>query len=396
MISPYRRQKHILNKNIFNYLHHYSKYVSIATMTIDKIFRHKIKLFSTAEAISSGVFDICEFINESNILSKYDGLSCLNADALELLALLQDKLNKRFIKLSNNLSYYEYKLLTKKILVSINLYRNNISEVFCEKDETDIVLDEIGQLFWKTYSNNILLGITQSYHKYDDDPGLFARPDDFSGFDDFHSKEFYEANDYIKQFFYKGKNRAVIFYGNPGVGKSTIIRQIAKDLNVRSMRISIDSFKSFDVERTFNIINILKPQVLIIDDFDKIEMTTSMLPIFEKLHKQIKLTMISVNNLNYFEDNIGLVRPERFDKFIKVERLDNVVIEKIISKKYMYLADKIKEWPAAYIRELKENIDVLGDENIDKYLEELNGRIEFQNKERPAKSRKKLSNMEDE
>lgn len=388
-----KRRVLMLSKNMFNILHHYSKYVAIVSGACDKILRRKIKLIGAVEAVSNGVFELCDFMSESNYLNSFDNLKILGSETIDLLTLLQDGLNKKFIKITNNFTYYEYFLINKKILASINSYRNEIQELFCNKLETNDIMNELSELFWKQYSNNVIIGLNKSKSRYDDDLNLFARKDDLSGFEDFKSKEFYEANDYIKKFYDNNKNRAIIFYGNPGVGKSTVIKQIAKDLNAKTIRISMDSFKDFDMEKMFSLIDILKPEVLIIDDFDKIEMTPSMLPIFENLHRQIKLTMISVNNLNYFEDNIGLIRPERFDKFIKVERLDDIIIEKIIGKDYMHLIEKIKDWPAAYIRELKENIDVLGADIIDKYVAELQERIEFQNKERP---RKRAPNKEED
>jgi len=57
------------------------------------------------------------------------------------------------------------------------------------------------------------------------------------------------------------------------------------------------------------------------------------------------------------------------------------VIEQIIGKENMDLRDKIKEFPASFIQELKNIIVVMGKNNVDDHIAKLQKRIDNQNKE---------------
>jgi len=375
------------DREAFNAIYKYSKYSSVATQALDKLFRRKVAPIRFAEAVSTGVFDLCKFVNTTGFISTFENLYKLDSQYCGLVALVIDGLEKKFAHQSDhNQVYYECKLYNKYVIVSYNTYRNEISEIYCYKEDSVPVREEIKEIFWKKFTNNIIVGMKLSLRRYEEEENLFARPDKLEQDGNYFSKEYYDANDYVKKYFEKNKSRAIIFYGRPGTGKSTIIRQIAKNLNARTIRISIDSFKDFSLDTMGGIVQALQPEILIIDDFDRLEMTPSMLPIFESLHNQLKVIMISVNNKNYFDKNKAMVRPGRFDKWIKVESLDDAVIEKIIGKEYMHLKDKIKDFPAAFIKELKENIEVLGADGIDDYIKELQERVNYQNQEQEDKS----------
>ena len=379
----------IMDRHLFYSVLKYAKYCSILSGSVSKIFREKVKVLRSIDAISTGIFEICDFINESSILSSYNDLVKIDSVTTSLVELMIDHFDKTFIKTAQNYNYYEAKMGNSIILIAVNSYYSETQSVYCNKNEVLNVKKEISKLFWKTYSNNIIMGYTKEQRKYEDGETLFVKPDTLDFDENSCSDEFNEIFSYINKFFIKDKHRAIVFYGNPGVGKSTIIKQIAAKLKTRTIRISLSSFIDFDINSIFDLMNSLNPDCLIIDDFDRVEMSANMLPIFENLHKQIKLIMISVNKLNYFDKNKGLIRPERFDKLVKINNLNDEIIEKILGEKNDILIAKVKMWPAAFIKELKENIDILGKEDTDKYVKELQERVDYQNKEEGVSGGKK-------
>lgn len=365
--------KSFLSKKFVFDVRLYVKYAHLCSRAANKIFRNRIKLFRFADAIFESWSDINSFVDELGLVQRLDNYIRLDDNFTHLIDILSPHLNKKLLKVGSHTTYYDCEIGDSKILLSHNSYRNATNDAFCYKGSLDDVANNLRELFWKAYSNNVIVGFNKD--SYGEEKSLSVRRDENFGTDAFHSKEYFDALSYIRDFYNYGKNRAIIFYGNPGVGKSTIIRQIASKLGAKTIRVNLDAFDKFDTESILDIVRILKPQCLIIDDFDKLELSKSMLPIFERLHRHIKLTMISVNNLNYFEKNEALIRPGRFDKFIKVERLDDYVISQILGEKNLHLIEKVRQFPAAFISELKDNIDVLGEEIAEKCIKELEERI---------------------
>ena len=353
----------------------YSKYISVASGSLNKIIPHKSLRITSA--VSGGACEVFEFIGQQNLFSKHDNMIALNEFIADIFSSIASNLEKTFIKSSNNGAYYEYKLINKKIIVASNVYRGEIADCFCNIEDVQDIVKELSEIIWTLYSNRIIIKNNKSFTERGDVSLQIVKDDSFEY--NLYSQEFHDSYNYIKNFMDVGKHRSIMFYGNPGVGKSTIIEQICSKFSLKTCRINIDSLLSSEMQSIVEFIKIVNPECLIIDDFDKIKINGSMIPLFEKLHKRIKLIMVSVNDIKYFDKHPALMRPGRFDKFIKVDRLDKDIAVKILGESNMQVYELIKEWPAAFINELRENIDAMGVAGTENYIVELQERIDEKN-----------------
>ena len=89
-----------------------------------------------------------------------------------------------------------------------------------------------------------------------------------------------------KAFIDRGYSRAVLLYGDPGTGKSHIIRQVAKMAGGRSLRVKARKLK--DSSHVAKLIRILRPDAVLIDDFDRISDPSGVIDDLEELRASAK------------------------------------------------------------------------------------------------------------
>ena len=152
----------------------------------------------------------------------------------------------------------------------------------------------------------------------------------------------------IEKSFAKGFNRSFMFYGLPGTGKTTLSQTIVDHFKFRTLKIRPkDSLKlPYFVE----ILDLLKIEAVILDDFDQIEMTDDLLEFLEIINNKVKLTIGIANILEGFDP--AVLRPGRFDEVVKVEELEESTIKDVLGELSDTYLDKVRQWPIAYIKEL--------------------------------------------
>jgi nucleoside-triphosphatase THEP1 len=168
-------------------------------------------------------------------------------------------------------------------------------------------------------------------------------------------------------------NRSILLYGPPGTGKSTMARQIAKELELRSFRVRVEDLGN-DSKILFDIIDVLKPDCIILDDFDRDDHVSLMLETIAYIRKNVKLLVLTANNKQAIDD--AVMRPGRIDEIEFINEIDEHVIRKVLGEHVDLLFDTVVKWPIVYIREAVLRMQWLTPNEAVKSLEELAKRVE--------------------
>jgi len=247
---------------------------------------------------------------------------------------------------------------------------------------TDEAYAAIGRMLWENLGGhhalfgtkqNVKAGVTSGKtHRV---IGLY-NDDELMG-QIYGSKRAIEMTDRVKKFMTCGVNRSVLLLGPPGTGKTSMMKYCAAQLGKYSLRLNVNDLEHFSAEMITDVVDVLKPECLIIDDFDRLHSSAAnlMLTQLEQLNRTIKVLLVSVNNIS--EIDPAVIRPGRFDEIIEINDIDREVVEKLIDSD---LPPKIRKellkWPVAYINEFAKRKNVLGLEQALHEVSELKQRIE--------------------
>jgi len=113
-----------------------------------------------------------------------------------------------------------------------------------------------------------------------------------------------------------GVRRVVVLQGAPGTGKSTLCSYVARQINSRIVHASLNFIKNCHEGSWFRIMDVLKPNLVIVDDIDRIP-TLSLerkLYMFEEGVYDVPLTIFTTNDDTKLPD--AMRRPGRIDQII--------------------------------------------------------------------------------
>lgn len=181
-----------------------------------------------------------------------------------------------------------------------------------------------------------------------------------------------------KKFLAARESRSYLLVGAPGTGKSLTVQWLVRMLALTSVRIdlgllgtSADSRGAAVTASLESMLRILKPDVMILDDLDRVEVTGEMLALLERARTSCRVVIATANSLSSLSG--AATRPGRFDDIIKFDKLDMGVVQNILGE-FKSLAPKVAHLPASYVDEFAIRCRVLGKAQALKDLEELNER----------------------
>lgn len=251
---------------------------------------------------------------------------------------------------------------------------------FCSKlmiraDQHKRALKAIGNLVWGSYGTNHLTTSHFIRREYERQANIEFTEDLF-GADILQSEIADKIAENTKKFLSvkEIETRAILLYGPPGTGKSTAARYISHILDFRSLRVNFSMLQ--ETPTLVQCLDILRPDMIIIDDIDRSPGDGYLLEALELLRKRTRVIIASANypkKLDY-----AVLRPGRFDEAIKITTLDEKVIRRTIGEgltEEQY--ETLGKLPIAYINEFALRRKVLGEEEAAKSVKELYDRVEM-------------------
>lgn len=227
----------------------------------------------------------------------------------------------------------------------------------------------LGRAYWETYGSNIqmstVLGAKQEpQHVLTRWVGEKALP----------SARAATLAARLNAFMRAGKPRGVLFYGQPGTGKSCLMQQLAHHLTGATLYCQIAACDPDPLADITAAAVMLRPTNLLIDDFDRHGVFTRSLTQLEALRQYTQTLLVSVNN--YEEMDAAVTRPGRFDEVVHIDQLDAEVFAGLTVTLPPAVRTQIRTWPAAHLHELRERLAVLGPEHLVAEVADLQKRVE--------------------
>lgn len=250
------------------------------------------------------------------------------------------------------------------------------------KNQLKETYDAVVAYFWKNFNNVISLSNAD-----DSEDGTKLKPKNASSLYFIQckenpwikSKEFFDIEEYIKKYHKQTIPRSIVLKGLSGTGKSILAKQLAFDLNLRTLIVDKNDFVSYS-NRFQNLISTLGVDCLIIDDFDRIDRFDKLLSVIDSIYENIKLIILTVNNVEPLEKDLAILRPKRIDKIFTINRLDDNVAKIILGEENLDFFDDVKTFPAAFISELTCIIKAEGKEKAREMMPEIIKRVKLNKK----------------
>lgn len=239
------------------------------------------------------------------------------------------------------------------------------STLQCETGKKEQAFDLISKALWKTLGPAVILGLEK------DRAAIFPDPEK----EVIHSKRATEIAQKLSRFLDKKVSRTVLFYGPPGTGKSNIVRSITDTLQMKCLKFNILDFKQMGTSFVNEVLNMLKPDVVVIEDIDHAPLNKNcqVLAIMELLNKSGKLILATTNEVSSID--VAMLRPGRFDELIEIDRFDEEILLKLVGNdKEIY--EIIKDFPIASTMELMKRISVLGKTEAIASMDDITKRYE--------------------
>lgn len=224
-------------------------------------------------------------------------------------------------------------------------------------------LEALGAAVWSDIGGNLAVLVSRTTE--DGEDGVAIVREDTSKI--LPSRLGRELVERAQQFISQGHNRSIFLLGAPGTGKSCMMRYMAHLFKGFCLRIRLEDLKTLSARTLVGAVEILRPDVLLIDDLDRFiggddpggsTKASHLLEALEKINQKVKLFIVSANFSEGITD--AMLRPGRFDEIETIETIDEEIVEKMLEGCSPAEIKKLIKLPIAYIAEISKRAKVLG------------------------------------
>jgi len=171
-----------------------------------------------------------------------------------------------------------------------------------------------------------------------------------------------------------GFNRSALLLGEPGTGKSHIMRYVCKLAGGLSLRFPAREIGDMDDVAT--PIAMLCPNAVLVDDLDRCKNPEAILTQIEDMKESTQMLLCSINDVTDLDP--AVLRVGRFDEFVEIESLDMSVRRDLIGADIPpEIVKQLLDLPIAAIEDFRKRRVVLGDKQAIIEVAELVERTEM-------------------
>jgi hypothetical protein len=172
------------------------------------------------------------------------------------------------------------------------------------------------------------------------------------------SKTAKELHEWCEPFIAARVPRTILLHGEPGSGKSCIMRYLAKLSGGLCLRLEGEDVARSGTDKTANLLRFLRPNIVLFDGLDRSN-TSAMLSCLDLVRDFAKITIASANYTRLLDPAVR--RPGRFDRMVEVTSLDPETVEALIGPDVPEeIAAKLRMLPVAYLDEFHLRRHILG------------------------------------
>lgn len=162
-----------------------------------------------------------------------------------------------------------------------------------------------------------------------------------------------------------GFRRALLLWGEPGVGKSHIARHITDRAGGKRLRIRARDLEH--LRSLGSLIDFLRPSGVMIDDLDRAKEPEGIIEEFDEIKAKATLFIVTVNLVKKLDPAIL----RRFDDDECIEKLDEEILDRMLEGVEPEMSEKLRDLPVTYIDKYREAHQALGPELAAKELDRL-------------------------
>lgn len=228
------------------------------------------------------------------------------------------------------------------------------SGAFHVEREPEAVLAWVREETWRRYGAQLLLAPVGRWG----DSATLRPSDDPPPIDSTRAREVWAR---IVARLAANQPRAVLLDGPPRTGKSTIARQLVRftaemlGREARVLRVAVSDFAYLSPNVVVSAVELLKPDVLVLDDIDRFSGAAQLLGMFESVRQHLRLVVATSNDPKALP--VALRLPGRIDEVLVVGGAGAELAACVLGAYWSLLAEGqqgvVAGWPVALIDDLR-------------------------------------------